>query len=504
MRVANDVRHYGRLSLISMMVTVIAITVNHLYSLGASAFVLGAALLLIPAALLGRFTSTGSRLALIGYVAMNLWMIVGFGLVKGLWESTLRVFLSTFLSSISTSFPKPTFGPPAMEMSGIAIFIGSLFVLYYLHKLLTATFEVAPSNPGRSAFALAVLLAAIMTAYVLTTRDKWIAPPNGIVKIGVIVPTEGPYALLGTSFVAAVQMAVNDLSNTRYRYELVIRDSGPDPAKAVAVIRDVVRADNVQAIVGGVSLIGQVTKPYATAARIPHICVCTVMSIGDGAYSFTHIPSPQAEAVLWVEEAQRRGIRKVALLTQDYPSINNHVKALKVEAARAGMSITHAQTFAESVTDFRSRIAAVASSRPDVLYVEALNPALDRLGQQLSDANVRHVASVVSPSLSEKPELFEGSWYTDSNLRDHGFRERFEKRHPEARFATHMMPYAYDSVNMIVEAFERGENPAVYLRQLETYDGTAGRVTKQPRTGNFKSVPAVWTIRNGRPALIAR
>jgi ABC-type branched-subunit amino acid transport system substrate-binding protein len=94
---------------------------------------------------------------------------------------------------------------------------------------------------------------------------------NGIVKIGVIVPTQGPYALLGNSFVAAVQMAANDLSNTKYRYELVIRDSGPDPAKAVAVIRDLVRADNVQAIVGGVSLIGQVTKPYATAARIPHI-----------------------------------------------------------------------------------------------------------------------------------------------------------------------------------------------------------------------------------------
>ena len=57
-------------------------------------------------------------------------------------------------------------------------------------------------------------------------------------------------------------------------------------------------------------------------------------------------------------------------------------------------------------------------------------------------------------------------------------------------------------MNMIVEAFERGENPAVYLRKLETYEGTAGRVTKEPRTGNFKSIPAVWTIRNGRPALI--
>ena len=61
MGAGNDVRHYARLSLISVMVTAIAITVNHLYSLGASAFVLGAALLVIPAALLDRFTSTGSR-----------------------------------------------------------------------------------------------------------------------------------------------------------------------------------------------------------------------------------------------------------------------------------------------------------------------------------------------------------------------------------------------------------------------------------------------------------
>ena len=32
----------------------------------------------------------------------------------------------------------------------------------------------------------------------------------------------------------AVEMAKDDLRGTRYRYELVIRDSGPDPAKARA------------------------------------------------------------------------------------------------------------------------------------------------------------------------------------------------------------------------------------------------------------------------------
>jgi hypothetical protein len=64
-----------------------------------------------------------------------------------------------------------------------------------------------------------------------------------------------------------------------------------------------------------------------------------------------------------------------------------------------------------------------------------------------------------------------------------------------------MMPYAYDSVNMIVEAFERGQNPAVYLRNLRTYHGTAGVLTKAPGSGNFASAPAVWTIVGGKPSL---
>ena len=57
---------------------------------------------------------------------------------------------------------------------------------------------------------------------------------------------------------------------------------------------------------------------------------------------------------------------------------------------------------------------------------------------------------------------------------------------------------------MIVQAFERGQNPAVYLRNIRTYDGTAGLLTKQRGSGNFASLPAVWTIASGKPALITR
>src|SRR5437667_9039420 len=270
---------------------------------------------------------------------------------------------------------------------------------------------------------------------------------------------------------------------------------------ARVAIERALRVDRVDAIVGGISRFGLLTKPLASAARIPQTCVCSVTSIGDGAYNFTNIPTPEAEALLWVREAERRGIRRISLLTRDYPSIQGHVAAVKAEATRVGLSVSYDYVFPDSVTDFRTRIAEARASNPDVYYVEAFSPQLEILGRQLTDARIHNIASVVAPSISEHRELFEGTWYTDSNLRDLAFRTRFEEKYPGTRFATHMMPYAYDDFNMIVQAFERGQNPAVYLRNIATYDGTAGTLTKARGSGTFQSPPAVWVIRNGKPAL---
>jgi len=450
--------------------------------------------------------------ALAGYLLMNLWIVVGFGLIKGLWKSSLPVFLGTLLASLSTSFPRPTLGPVLFELSGILTFIGSLFVLYYAYKLLQAKREagrgaeigeVAARRPAALAASALAAFAVMAGAYAFTNQDRWIAPANGVVKIGVIVPEGGPYAILGNSFLKAVEVAKSDLRGTKYQYRLVMVDVGQDPRQAKTAIQHAIRDEKVDAIVGGISRFGQVTKPLATAARVLHTCVCSVTAIGDGAYNFTNIPSPEAEGIRWVQEAQRRGVRTIALLTQDYPSIQGHVRAFKAEAARAGLTMTSAQEFADSVTDFRSMIAQARASNPDVYYVEALNPQLDVLGQQLVEAKIRNIASVVAPSVSQRPELFEGAWYTDSDLREFSFKTRFEAQYPGTQFATHMMPYAYDDFNMIVQAFERGENPAVHVRNIGTYDGTAGTVTKAPGSGNFHSTPAVWVIRHGKPALIS-
>src|SRR5947208_14972066 len=122
---------YASRSLLTVLVTAVLITVNHLYPLGTRALALGAVLVVVPTALLWWFRTTRSRVAFAGYLLMNLWIVVGFGFVKGLWTSTLPVLLGSLLASVSTSFPRPTLAPVPLEHSGILTFIGSLVGLYY-------------------------------------------------------------------------------------------------------------------------------------------------------------------------------------------------------------------------------------------------------------------------------------------------------------------------------------------------------------------------------------
>jgi len=332
-----------RNSLVAVMATALLITWNHVYSLGAAALALGAVLLIVPPALLWWFRRTESRWALGLYLAMNAWIVVGFGLLKGLIGITLPLFAGTLLAILSTTFPRPTLGPFGYEASGLLMLTGSLFVARNAYALIRTRSGGQSSSPRRGMVAIGTTAVAIalLASYAWFDADRFIAPRDRIVRIGVIVPTRGPYAVLGTSFLKAVQMAKQDLRSTRYEYQLTVVDPGTDPQKARAAIGQMVRRGEMDAIIGGISLFGQQTKPFATAARIPHLCVCTVSTIGDGAYNFTNIPSPQAEAIRWVDEAKRRGITNVALLTQSYPSIIT-ITCLRSRPRPAGKDCTSA------------------------------------------------------------------------------------------------------------------------------------------------------------------
>src|SRR6266568_8147065 len=142
-------------------------TFNHVFTLGSGALVLGAALLAVPPALWIWFRRTGNGWALGAYGVMNAWIVVGFGVIKGLWDITLPIFAGTFLSSVSATYPKPVFGAFGFEISGVAMFLGSLFVLYYGLQLI-------PSRGRRVAVCASVIgVMATLFTFVALDRDVW-------------------------------------------------------------------------------------------------------------------------------------------------------------------------------------------------------------------------------------------------------------------------------------------------------------------------------------------
>lgn len=501
--IGNPVHRFARLSLMSIIITAVFITIHHLYKLGPSAIGLGSVIVGAAIMLLVWFKKTKGITPLIFYCLLNAWIIIGFGLMDGFWDSTIKVFFATFLFPDSRLFIRSPLKAYPFEVSGVLTFVASLYVMYYGYKFISAVFAAKQWMKliqGLKPMYATLLIVMITLGSYRSLKKSIIIPADKVIKIGVTIPLEGPGKLLGTSFLKAVELAKEDLTNTKYNYQLVIENSGTTPAETERAIQKLIDKDDVQAIVGGISASGRIVKPYATSAKIPHLCVCSIQTIGDGEYNFTNIPLAEDEAIAWIAEARKQGVKTVAILNQKYPSIEGHVKGLKEEARKQGVEIVYEKEFEASSKDFSSLIEQAMDKKPDIYFISGFSPALEFLGEQLKGRGISNIASVVAFSVSSKPDLFEGNWYTDSYV-DRAFKTRFETKYPGVRFATHMMPYAYDSFNMMVKAFESGQDPAEYLKKLTEYPGTSGPLTKKAGEGNFRSTPVVWVIRNGKPQL---
>src|SRR5215207_1848293 len=97
----KDIHRAARRSLVSVVAAAAVITVNHLFSLGPRARGRGFVVTAAAVALLLWFGRRRSLGPLGAYLALNLWVVVGFGLWKGLWKGALPLFVGSALAAAS-------------------------------------------------------------------------------------------------------------------------------------------------------------------------------------------------------------------------------------------------------------------------------------------------------------------------------------------------------------------------------------------------------------------
>jgi ABC-type branched-subunit amino acid transport system substrate-binding protein len=317
------------------------------------------------------------------------------------------------------------------------------------------------------------------------------------IKIGLVAPLTGGGAVFGNSFVNAIKLAEQDVKDTKNTYQILIEDDGTNPAQSASAAQKLINVDKVDALISMTSGTGNAVKPIAAAAKIPNICICSDITVGNADYNFTDLILPDEEAGGWLKEAQSKGAKTIAVLHQNQAGINAIVSSIEKLAPQYGIKIVYEDQWDPTVRDFNTTLGKAKALKPDMFYVVAFPPSGDIIGKELKDANIKNVSSSAGFGITTTPSLYEGLWYNDGNLVDMAFRSRFEQAYPGVIFNVRSAPFGYDSYMMLVQGFEHGD-AYKYLTDLTTYDGKVGTITKNTGERNFHSTPGFWVVTNGK------
>lgn len=354
-----------------------------------------------------------------------------------------------------------------------------------------------------------VIILLVIIGVVITTTGLG-SNGNETIKIGVIAPLSGGGAAFGQSYVKGIELALKDINEgasgsihaQKYEYKLVIEDDGGSPTTAASAAQKLISTDKVKAILTVTGITGNAVKPIAEANKVTHLADTSDPTVGSGEYNFTNSIVPTDEMPGWLTEASVKGVKKLAVLTQVHPGIAPSVNLIKDLAQKYGIEIVFLESFDGNNRDFKTLALKAKQSGADTYFVASYPPALDIVSKDLIALGETNISTYSLFAISPTPEIYNGKWYTDANLVDKKFMERFKAAFPSIRFNVRTAPYGYDNLQMLVGAFEKDIAPNLHLKQITSYEGKVGELTKSAGANSFRSTPAVWMIENGEAKVV--
>jgi len=335
-------------------------------------------------------------------------------------------------------------------------------------------------------------------------------PGKATVKIGLTLPLSGDMSFIGQTMMNGANLALKNQQETKYNYELVAEDDKLDPKTTSTTATKLLTVDNVDAIISISSGTGNVVSPIAESNKRLHIGAASDASVAKGEYNFIHWTPPDEEAKGWVEEAARRGHKRVAILMVQQQGFLAMRDSVMKYLPGTGLEIVDEQIFSPGEKDFKTMILKAEEKNPDVYLLGAFEPEIPVLYKQLKEAQVKaDLTSIESFELAKDPSQFEGSWYTNAAEGTSAFNEMFKNEYNENPQMG--SPNAYDMINLVIYAFEKAgkdssEKPAqedviAELMKLKGFDSAMGKIDVGPE-GIVESKAAVKVIKDGKPIVV--
>lgn len=194
------------------------------------------------------------------------------------------------------------------------------------------------------------------------------------VKIGVIGPFSGAYALFGKGFRQGIEayVAANGDRVGPHSVEFVYRDlDGPNPARAKALAQELVVKDKVNYLAGFyLTPNAMAVTPLLEEAKVP-------MVVFNAATSAITAKSPyvvRTSFTMWqnvvpaAEVARKLGAAKVAIAVSDYAPGIDAETAFRTTFEKAGGTVVESVRLSLGMTDFAPVMQRLADSGADTVF----------------------------------------------------------------------------------------------------------------------------------------
>lgn len=278
--------------------------------------------------------------------------------------------------------------------------------------------------------------------------------------------------------------------------QLVFRDDGGDPARAVQAVDELVTVHRAVAIIGPMD--GHAARAAAARAQelgVPMLALTAQADISEaGSMIFRILASPEEEADALVAHAIRQGKRRFCVLRPDSPYGKLMESAFTTAIATHGGELLGTTTYAPSTTSFGREVSTLAALPFDALLVadtsrklELIAPALAAGGlwstpNQGTAPSKGRAILLLSPSIGFGPQLartvgryLQGAVFsvpfnaTALSAGERAFTDSYQRQFAAAPdgFAA----FAHDAYKLVRNAVDRGARTradvAVALTQME-------------------------------------
>lgn len=368
------------------------------------------------------------------------------------------------------------------------------------------------------------------------------------ILIGAVIPLSGALASFGPRFQVAAQLALDEVNKAGgvlgRRVELIVRDSGTNPAQGVQSATDLVNVNRVQVIFGaaasGVTIpVSSVTVPAGVVLISPSATSPAITNLRDNDLVFRTAPPDTLQGIVLADLAFGvKGYRNIAIIARNDAYGAGLADALKANFERLGGRVTSVSLYETNVTDFSAQIAAARAGNPQAISLitfdegEALITQMVRAGvtnfdllvdgnknQDLIDRLVRSIgAAALEGKVGTAPALAPGAG-------GDAFAKAYKARLNEDPFV--FTPHSFDALAIVCLAIQAaGEYNGLKIRdnlrrvanppgdvftvgQLDkaleavragrdiNYEGASGSVDLDA-AGEPVGPVGTWTIRNGK------